>query len=222
MSNRKNKLDARLGRRVRTRLIRVLVMAVAGTVMAGSLAYAAGVEPVRRRVDEFLKVTAGLFKTAESSTRDFHLSPNPSGQGVLVMPLGDRGPRPAADQSTHGSGNKKEESAPSGKSEEKSEAEGRDLEKKAADSSVADSEESKTKSDDSKATSSGPDADGGSGDVSEESHTQEADDPEHDGGHEGSGDSDNDPSGSNSGSDDWEDDHSGSDSGHSDSKSDND
>jgi hypothetical protein len=159
MTNRKNKLDARRGRRVRTRLTRVLVMAVAGPVMAASLAYAAGVEPVRRRVDEFLKGTAGLLKTAESSTRDFHLSPNPSGQGVLVMPLGDRGPRPAPDHSMHGSGKKKEESAPSGKSKEKSEAEGRDPKKKAADSSVADTEESKTKSDDSKATSSGEDSD---------------------------------------------------------------
>ncbi|HET6770204.1 MAG TPA: hypothetical protein VFH75_01020 [Actinomycetota bacterium] len=218
MTNRKNKIDARLGRRIRTRLTRVLVMAVAGPVMAGSLAYAAGVEPVRRRVDEFLKGTAGLFRTAESSTRDFHISPNPSGQGVLVMPLGDRGPRPAAAHSTEASGNEKEEPPSSGKSKEKSEADRRDAKKRAAASTVFDSGESKTKPDDSHETSSGSDASVGSSDVTEESLTQEANDS----GHEGSGDFDDDRSGSNSGSDDSDDDRSGSDSGDSDSKSDED
>jgi hypothetical protein len=213
MTNRKNTIDARPRRRVRTWLGRVLVLAVAGLVMAGSLAYAAGVEPVRRRVDEFLKGTAGLFKKAESSTKEFHLSPNPSGQGVLVMPLDDRGPRAAAGHSTRGSGNAKEESSPSGRTKDRCERDGRDAKKKAADSTVADSEESKTTSDDSKETSSGSASGDGSGDVSEESNVQGSEDSEHDDSDEGSGDSDDDRYGSNSGSDGSDDDRSGSDSG---------
>jgi hypothetical protein len=103
--------DARRGRRVRTRVTRVLVLALAGPLMVGSIAYAAGVGPVRRRVDDFLKGTAGFFSKAESG-RDFHLSPNPSGQGVLVVPVDDRGPRAASGtvRSTPGSERTKPES----------------------------------------------------------------------------------------------------------------
>lgn len=89
--------NARRSRRVRTRFTRVLVLAVAGPVMAGSLAYAAGVDPVRHRVDEFLKGTAGFFRKADSAKGDFHVSPNPAGQGVLVMPVDDRGSRPSSE-----------------------------------------------------------------------------------------------------------------------------
>lgn len=101
--------NARRSRRVRTRLSRVLVLAVAGPVMAGSLAYAAGVGPVRRPVDEFLKGTARFFRKAESSKGDFHLSPNPAGQGVLIMPGNDRGPKPSSEHdNASGAGNSKE------------------------------------------------------------------------------------------------------------------
>ncbi|HEV2906645.1 MAG TPA: hypothetical protein VGZ50_04960 [Actinomycetota bacterium] len=96
MTRSRRDIDARRGRRVRTRLTRVLALAVAGPVVMGSLAYAAGVGPVRRRVDEFFKGTAQLLHKADSSTDNFHLSPNPVGRGVLVMPVDDRGPRPAA------------------------------------------------------------------------------------------------------------------------------
>lgn len=97
MTRSRRNIDARRGRRVRTRLTRVLALAVAGPVVMGSLAYAAGVGPVRRRVDEFFKGTAQLLDKADSSTDNFHLSPNPVGRGVLVMPLDDRGPRPASE-----------------------------------------------------------------------------------------------------------------------------
>jgi uncharacterized membrane protein YgcG len=97
MTRSRRDIDARRGRRVRTRLTRVLALAVAGPVVMGSLAYAAGVGPVRRRVDEFFKGTAQLLDKADSSTDNFHLSPNPVGRGVLVMPLDDRGPRPASE-----------------------------------------------------------------------------------------------------------------------------
>jgi hypothetical protein len=96
MTRSRRNIDARRGRRVRTRLTRVLALAVAGPVIMGSLAYAAGVGSVRRRVDEFFKGTAQFLDKADSSTDNFHLSPNPVGRGVLVMPLGDRGPRPAS------------------------------------------------------------------------------------------------------------------------------
>jgi hypothetical protein len=171
MKNRKNKLDARPGRLVRTRLTRVLVMAVAGPVMAGSLAYAAGVEPVRRRVDEFLKGTAGLLRTAESSTRDFHLSPNPSGQGVLVMPLGDRGPRAPAQNLGPGFGSvnaKRQRHNPSGDESQGPPGESkwstRDESRSGSDGSKKKAE---TSSDDSKESGSG------SGSRSSGSHSDE-------------------------------------------------
>jgi hypothetical protein len=94
MTSLKPTSHARRSRRVRSRLTRVLALAVAGPFIMGSLAYAAGVGPVRRHVNEFLKGTAKLFHKAESSTGDFHVSPNPVGRGVLVIPMDDRGPRP--------------------------------------------------------------------------------------------------------------------------------
>lgn len=96
MMRSRRDIDARRGRRVRTRLTRVFALAVAGPVIMGSLAYAAGVGPVRRGVNEFFKGTAQLLDKADSSTDSFHLSPNPVGRGVLVMPLDDRGPRLAS------------------------------------------------------------------------------------------------------------------------------
>jgi hypothetical protein len=97
MTRHQRYIDARRSRRVRTRVTRALALAVAGPLMAGSIAYAAGVGPVRRRVDDFLKGTARLLDQAESSTGEYHLSPNPVGRGVLVMPMDDRGPRPASE-----------------------------------------------------------------------------------------------------------------------------
>lgn len=123
MTRAKRTVDARRSRRVRTRLTRVLALAVVAPLMAGSIAYAAGVEPVRRRVDEFLKGTARLLDEAESSKGDFHLSPNPVGGGVLVMPMDDRGPRPSSGKGrSHGSRNSKEKkTSPHGEGKEKSE-----------------------------------------------------------------------------------------------------
>jgi hypothetical protein len=204
MRTTRSDINSRPGRRVRTRLTRLLAFAVAGPVMAGSLAYAAGVEPVRRRVDDFLKGTAGFFKKAESTQKEFHLYPNPSGHGVLVMPLDDRGPRAAARNPSKFKGNSKESSSGSRK---KSEADEREPKKVAAGSSVRYSE-------DSKANGDVKEESGGSGSHSgsdgEELSVKDGGSAYHDGSHDGSGESDDDRSGSDSGSGGGEHDHSGS------------
>lgn len=141
--------NARRSRRVRTRLTRVLVLAVAGPLMAGSLAYAAGVGPVRRPVDEFLKGTAGFFRKAESSKGDFHLSPNPAGQGVLIMPGNDHGPRPSSEHdNASGVGNSKDKKSRSD-SEDSKETSRPEVKGSMNDTSDSGSEESGTDDSDS-------------------------------------------------------------------------
>lgn len=179
MRSNRSDVDSRPGRRIRTRLTRVLAFAVAAPVMAGSLAYAAGVEPVRRRVDDFLKGTAGFFRKAESSRNEFHLSPNPSGQGVLVMPLDDRGPRAAARDAAKSNGNSKESSSSSKK---KSEPDEREPKNASTGSSVADPEDSKAKDTGEEESGSGESDDDRSGSDSG------SDGGDHD--HSGSGHSD--------------------------------
>jgi hypothetical protein len=224
ISMKKRDIDPRPGRRGRIRLTRLLALAVVGPLMAGSLAYAAGVEPVRRRVDEFLKGTAGLFTEAESSMEDFHLSPNPAGQGVLVMPVDDRGPRAAPRPDLQQSGNQKERSSSSGDSKEDAHANQRDDEKHTTSSAVEDAKEAGEKPQGSThispASASGLDQDSEKDDDAapdgdrDEDESEEGESEGH-GSSQGSGESDDDHSGSGSDSD-KDDDRSGSNSGHSD------
>ena len=230
MTRSRRNIDARRGRRVRTRLTRMLALAVAGPVIMGSLAYAAGVGPVRRRVDEFFKGTAQLLDKADSSTDNFHLSPNPVGRGVLVMPLGDRGPRPA-------SGNDIEEDPVKTKKEKASSSTPKSKTKSEPTSkvgnSVSSSGESKegkseTNPDGSKAADSDSALASNDGAEEDSEHDSDGSDGDHSGGdssgsHDDSGeDSHLGHSGSDSGSDGWGEDDSGSGSSGSDSDSDED
>lgn len=208
MTRAKRTIDARRSRRVRTRLTRVFALAVVGPVMAGSIAYAAGVGPVRRRVDGFLKGTVRLLDEAKSSRGDFHLSPNPVGRGVLVMPIDDRGPRPVSENAGKDSGRKKEEKSspkahdPKEKSAPTTAPKPKD--QKSDSGSREPNKETSTSPDDAKVSESGM----GSGEVGEASGQggSESDDDSD----EGSGDSGGGSSGSDSGSGDSDEDDSGS------------
>jgi hypothetical protein len=219
MRNTNSAVDSRPGRRVRTRLTRLFALAVAGPLMAGSLAYAAGVEPVRRGVDEFLEGTAGFFRRAEASSKEFHLSPNPSGQGVLVMPLDDRGPRAARlNDRRKVSGNSKEKDSHSDGSKASSDPQKVQTKEQSTNGTSVQSNGSKTKADEGKQTSAGLDSHAGSndGDGGGQSvdESEDGSDDDSDEGSAGGG------SGSHSGSDGGDDDDSGS--GDSDSDSDDD
>ena len=209
ISKMKATSHVRRSRRVRSRLTRALALAVVGPLITGSLAYAAGVGPVRRRVDEFLKGTARLFDKAGSSTGEFHLSPNPAGQGVLVMPVDDRGPRPGSENAGQDSGKKKEE---------KSSPKAHDPKEKSAPTTAAKSKEQKAdsgsrqpnkpKSETSPNDANVSDSGTGSGEVGEASEQGWSESDDDSGA--GSGDSGGGSSGSDSGSGDSDEDNSAS------------
>jgi hypothetical protein len=195
MTTAKRIIDARRSRRVRTRLTRVFALAFLGPVMAGSLAYAAGLGPVRRSVDEFLRRTARLLDEAGSSRRDFHLSPNPIGRGVLVVPLDDRGPRPASDS---------DRGRESPKSKRKKTS--------SSDDAKGKSEPSQSDSIGSESPDTGSGSDEGPDEAPVHDSSGSGDGPDGSGGNSGEGSGDSDDSGSDSGS-------SGSDDGDADSGS---
>jgi hypothetical protein len=216
MTRSRRNIDARRGRRVRTRLTRVLALAVAGPVIMGSLAYAAGVGSVRRRVDEFFKGTAQLLDKVDFSTDNFHLSPNPVGRGVLIMPVDDRGPRPASGNDLEEDRAKtKKENASSSSPKSKTQSESTSKKGNNVSSSGESKEgKSETNPDGSKAADSDSGLGSNDGPEEESEHDSDGSDSDHWG--DDSSGSDDDPG------DDSHQGHSGSDSGSGSSGSDSD